>query len=103
MKIREIIAEAKKPTAPKARNFVAKNAPKTGAGAHKDKKKAQKQGDVKHKGKVAETATAGATSAANVSVGAVYPNKKAKKHKGVAPNALDSNNLLTGSSLVKRR
>jgi len=34
---------------PKPRNFVAKNAINTGAGAHKDKKKAAKQGDVKHK------------------------------------------------------
>jgi hypothetical protein len=33
----------------KPRNFVAKNAINAGAGAHKDKKKAQKQGDVKHK------------------------------------------------------
>lgn len=46
--------ESKTPKAPKPRNFVAKNAPKAGAGAHKDKKKAAKQGDVKHKGKVAE-------------------------------------------------
>ena len=35
----------------KPRNFVAKNAINTGAGAHKDKKKAAKQGDVKHKNK----------------------------------------------------
>ncbi len=55
-----------------------------------------------------ETATAGATSAGNVSVGAVYPNipgKQPKKKKnGVAPNALDLKgaNLLTGGSLVKR-
>ena len=35
----------------KPRNFVAKNAKATtsGAGAHKDKKKAEKQGEVKHK------------------------------------------------------
>ena len=33
----------------KPRNFVAKNAVNTGAGAHKDKKKAAKQGEVKHK------------------------------------------------------
>ena len=33
----------------KPRNFVAKNAKTGGAGAHKDKKKAAKQGDVKHK------------------------------------------------------
>ena len=31
------------------RNFVAKNAKSSGAGAHKDKKKAEKQGSVKHK------------------------------------------------------
>lgn len=35
----------------KPRNFVAKNATTGGAGAHKDKKKAAKQGDVKHKNK----------------------------------------------------
>lgn len=44
-----------KPTAvaepAKPRNFVAKNAINSGAGAHKDKKKAAKQGDVKHKKK----------------------------------------------------
>lgn len=33
----------------KPRNFVAKNAINSGAGAHKDKKKAMKQGDTKHK------------------------------------------------------
>ena len=54
---------------------------------------------------VAESATAGATSAANVSVGAVYKNKpvKAAKNKdGTIKNALDSNaNLLTGGSLKR--
>lgn len=35
----------------KPRNFVAKNALGGGAGAHKDKKKAEKQGDAKHKNK----------------------------------------------------
>jgi hypothetical protein len=35
----------------KPRNFVAKNATTSGAGAHKDKKKAEKQGDTKHKAK----------------------------------------------------
>jgi len=34
---------------PKPRNFVAKNAKMGGAGQHKDKKKSEKQGDVKHK------------------------------------------------------
>lgn len=35
--------------ATKPRNFVAKNQQTAGAGAHKDKKRAEKQGDVKHK------------------------------------------------------
>ena len=43
-----ILAQEKK-EAPKPRNFVAKNAKMGGAGQHKDKKKAAKQGDVKHK------------------------------------------------------
>lgn len=53
-------------------------------------------------------ATAGATTAGHVTVGAVYPNvpgKQPKKgKKGIAPNALDLKgvNLLTGGSLVKR-
>ena len=41
--------EKEKKDAPKTRNFVAKNAKMSGAGQHKDKKKAEKQGDVKHK------------------------------------------------------
>ena len=33
----------------KPRNFIAKNQPTSGAGPHKDKKRADKRGDVKHK------------------------------------------------------
>ena len=33
----------------KPRNFVAKNSKTSGSGIHKDKKKAEKQGDIKHK------------------------------------------------------
>lgn len=67
MKIRELL-EAK---APKTRNPVAKAAQKVakGSGAHKDKKRAEKQGEVKHKKDavpVDESATAGATSAGNI-------------------------------------
>ena len=51
MKAKEFIAESKKIDSSKPRNFVAKNAKMGGAGAHKDKKKSQKQGDVKHKQK----------------------------------------------------
>jgi hypothetical protein len=203
MKITDIIAESKQPKdAPKPRNFVAKNAINTGAGQHKDKKRAEKQGDVKHKkqavpmdeqgvaegyrdrrdayqrdydssvsgmdggskrdfkrrelehelghetnnyavainGKawkvfathshaeavarkiqmkdpskkvsvhetgaaVTESATAGATSAGNVAVGAVYKNKPAKQAKnkdGTAKNALDMKaNLMTGGSIKR--
>jgi hypothetical protein len=50
MKINQILeGKTEKVTPPKPRNFVAKNAIQSGAGAHKDKKKAAKQGDVKHK------------------------------------------------------
>lgn len=57
MKAQEFIIEYKKDR--KAPKFNIKprtgHAPtQTGAGAHKDKKKAQKQGDVKHKGKMDE-------------------------------------------------
>jgi len=50
MKAKEIIP------ASKPRNFVAKNQKTAGAGAHKDKKKAEKQGNVKHKLKQFEDA-----------------------------------------------
>ena len=33
----------------KPRNFTAKNSPTTGSGPHKDKKRAEKNGDKKHK------------------------------------------------------
>jgi hypothetical protein len=51
MKVKEFILEAAKSKTIKPRNFVAKNAIKTtsGSGQHKDKKRAEKQGDVKHK------------------------------------------------------
>ena len=54
---------------------------------------------------VAESATAGATSAANVAVGAIYKNKPAKQAKnkdGTAKNALDMKaNLMTGGSIKR--
>ena len=56
---------------------------------------------------ILESATAGATSAGNVAVGAVYKNKPGKTPKnrdGTAKNALDLKGvgLLTGGSLIKR-
>jgi len=60
MKASEFLTENKKVVpAEKPRNFVAKNAKMGGAGAHKDKKKAAKQGDIKHKQKVVDEADAG--------------------------------------------
>jgi len=53
-----LIAQEEKKEAPKPRNFVAKNAKMGGAGQHKDKKKAEKQGDVKHKKPFAEQGVA---------------------------------------------
>ncbi len=55
---------------------------------------------------IKETATAGATSAAMVSVGPVYKNKTGKTPKnkdGTAKNALDLKgaNLLTGGALKR--
>jgi hypothetical protein len=55
---------------------------------------------------VEESATAGATSAGNVAVGAVYPNKKGKtftNKDGTAKNALDVKgaNLMTGGSIKR--
>ena len=54
---------------------------------------------------ISETATAGATSAGNVAVGAIYKNKPAKAAKnkdGTVKNAQDmSNNLLTGGSIKR--
>lgn len=58
MKATEFIIENKKDRKAKKYNLKPRNpmgtVTQTGAGAHKDKKKAQKQGDVKHKGKVDE-------------------------------------------------
>ena len=73
------------------------------------KKSAKDYAKTKHKGlpnKVEETATAGSTSAGNVSVGAVYPNKTGKTFKnkdGTAKNALDVKgaNLMTGGSIKR--
>lgn len=60
MRINQVL-EGKQPQkvpASKPRNFVVKNQQTSGAGAHKDKKKAAKQGDVKHKGKQMDLAEA---------------------------------------------
>jgi len=68
----------------------------------------RKKGGVQSRGidKFDETATAGATSAASVGVGAVYKNKPGKTFKnkdGTAKNALDVKgaNLLTGGSIKR--
>jgi len=73
-----ILAQEKKET-PKPRNFVAKNAKMGGAGQHKDKKKAMKQGDVKHKKPLAESS---------------YAEDLAKQVFGANPNIKDENAIL---------
>ena len=60
---------------PKPRNFVAKNAKMGGAGQHKDKKKAEKQGDVKHKKPFAEAGSPAQQAAIAIAK---------KKEKGMA-------------------
>jgi hypothetical protein len=72
-----ILAQEKKET-PKPRNFVAKNAKMGGAGQHKDKKKAEKQGDVKHKKPLAES----------------YAEDLAKQVFNANPNIKDENAVL---------
>lgn len=56
MRIRDLFEakSSKKQEIPAPRNFVAKHAVQSGSGAHKNKKKAAKQGDVRHKSKVHE-------------------------------------------------
>ena len=73
-----ILAQEKKET-PKPRNFVAKNAKMGGAGQHKDKKKAEKQGDVKHKKPLAESS---------------YAEDLAKQVFNANPNIKDENAVL---------
>lgn len=50
--VQEAASTVKSAVPRKPRNYVAKNIPVTGAGKHTDKKRAAKQGDVKHKGKL---------------------------------------------------
>ena len=66
MRIQDLLSEERAAVPPKPRNFVAKNAKMGGAGQHKDKKKADKQGDVKHK---KELATMESQGVAEVSLG----------------------------------
>jgi hypothetical protein len=83
--------------ASKPRNFVVKNQKTAGAGAHKDKKRAEKQGDVKHKQKQFDEDAAGVgivtkqNATVDVPVGGEYmnvkklfPKKKKVKEQGVA-------------------
>jgi hypothetical protein len=82
--------------ASKPRNFVVKNQKTAGAGAHKDKKRAEKQGDVKHKQKQFDEEAAGVgivtkqNATVDVPVGGEYmnvkklfPKKKKVKEQGV--------------------
>jgi len=98
MKIKELIIESTASKTVKPRNFVAKNAVKTtsGAGAHQDKKKEQKQGYEKHKGKEVAEEAAGVgivtkqNATVDVPVGGEYMNVKKlfpKKKKSVSEDS----------------
>jgi hypothetical protein len=95
MKAKEFIPQSK------PRNFVVKNQKTAGAGAHKDKKRAEKQGDVKHKQKQFDEEAAGVgivtkqNATADVPVGGEYmnvkklfPKKKKVKEQGVAEGGI---------------
>lgn len=51
MRLKEFVVENKSKKKSSTNNYVAKHAPKSGSGTHEDKKKAEKRGKVKHKGK----------------------------------------------------
>jgi hypothetical protein len=78
MKIVELF-ELKKTEPSKPRNFVAKNAKMGGAGAHKDKKRAEKQGDVKHKKDLMPTEDAAGVGIITKQNSTVDVNKKTPK------------------------
>jgi hypothetical protein len=92
--------------ATKPRNFVVKNQKTAGAGAHKDKKRAEKQGDVKHKQKQFDEEAAGVgivtkqNATVDVPVGGEYmnvkklfPKKKKVKEQGVAEGSAHGYNV----------
>ena len=129
MRISELLQESNQPEPPKIRNYVAKNAKSTtsGAGAHKDRKKAAKAGEIKHKKDMfSETATAGATSAASISTvinphispgsargkksyigspgksGTKAPSQPKPIKQKPTDNALDMNTSIFGGKSIKR-
>jgi hypothetical protein len=71
--------------ASKPRNFVAKNQKTAGAGAHKDKKKAGKQGDVKHKNKQYDEGVAEGTPGNDFRVGqkVIYKNSQGQEFPSI--------------------
>lgn len=82
MKAKEFIIELKKESKP--RNFVAKNAKMGGAGQHKDKKKAEKQGDVKHKNKeYSESVAEGADNDFRVGQKVIYKTSQGQEFPSI--------------------
>ncbi len=89
----------------KPRNFVAKNAINTGAGAHKDKKKAMKQGDAKHKkldyaeslelrlyqqlNELKDTTKASYKEKAKKQIKELEPHAKSGEYRDIAQRAID--------------
>ena len=82
MRAKEFIIELKKESKP--RNFVAKNAKMGGAGQHKDKKKAEKQGDVKHKNKeYSESVAEGADNDFRVGQKVIYKTSQGQEFPSI--------------------
>jgi len=77
--------------ASKPRNFVAKNQKTAGAGAHKDKKRAEKQGDVKHKQKQFEQ---------GVAEGVPQPGESSGAPKQFGPDAKIQTRQMTVKQLI---
>ena len=82
MKAKEFIIELKKQSKPP--NFVAKHAKMGGAGQHKDKKKAEKQGDVKHKNKeYSESVAEGADNDFRVGQKVIYKTSQGQEFPSI--------------------
>ncbi len=88
-------AAGDKKSAPAPRNFVAKHAKMGGAGEHKDKKRAAKQGDVKHKGKLEEESQ-------SVAEGSIGMEKQKQDEKDKA-EWIKNNPLMKGKNPVQQQ
>ena len=92
-----LLAQEEKKEPPKPRNFVAKNAKMGGAGQHKDKKKAEKQGDVKHRKPFSEQ---GVAESGPFSYGAKLPRKGSVVSNAILKRKEQDKNLENNSPIT---